>query len=293
MSNKPDALSGRSDHIDLPKLQLVMLPEERFIGFTLDMSVDIISLIQDAQADDEALKALIRNTKGKEQLPPSVRKGYKRYTWDKGLLWYDGRIVIPNNSEIQLNLLEQHHDNPAARHQGQARTLELPSRRYYWSEMKISVNKCVDSCEVRQRSKGSKQWVPRRSPELPERPWEEINYDFIVKLPLSNGFDSILVVVDRFSRQAHFMHCNKSINAEQLAEIFIKEVWRPHGLPKRTISNQGSMFNSHLLQALYQKLNIEPNFSTAYHPETNEWPCRTHKPVVGRSPSQLLQLRAR
>jgi hypothetical protein len=85
-------------------------------------------------------------------------------------------------------------------------------------------------------------------------------------------------VVDRFSRQAHFIPGFEATNAEELAEIFIKEVWKHHGLPKKTISDCGTTFNSNFLRALYQKLQIEPQFSTAYHPEidglaerTNQW----------------------
>jgi transposase InsO family protein len=116
---------------------------------------------------------------------------------------------------------------------------------------------------------------------VPERPWEEINYDFIMKLPISNGYDSILVVVDRFSRQAHFIPCNESLNAEGLAELFIREIWRLHGLPKRTISDQGATFNSHFLRALYKRLGIQGDFSTAYHPETNGLAERTNQWLEG------------
>jgi hypothetical protein len=116
---------------------------------------------------------------------------------------------------------------------------------------------------------------------IPDRPWEEINYDFIVKLPISEGFDSILVVVDRFSRQAHFIPCHESTNAEELANIFIREVWKHHGLPKRTISDRGSTFNSHFLRALYKKLDIEPGFSTAYHPQTDGLAERTNQWLEG------------
>lgn len=131
--------------------------------------------------------------------------------------------------------------------------------------MEIAVNKFVDSCEVCQRSKGNKTHFTLKSPELPNKVWEEIHYDFIIKLPLSNGFESVLVVVDQFLPQAHFIPYDKSVNAKQLAKIFIQEVWRLHGLPKRTIFDRGSTFNSHFLKALYEKLHIQPNFYTAYH----------------------------
>jgi transposase InsO family protein len=90
-----------------------------------------------------------------------------------------------------------------------------------------------------------------------------------------------LVVVDCFSRQAHFIPGFKATNAEQLAEIFIKEVWKHHGLPKKTISDHGTTFNSNFLRALYQKLQIEPQFSTAYHPETDRLAERTNQWLEG------------
>lgn len=274
-------MSRRSDHKDIPTAEQTMISPERFIGFKADIGDDIISLIREAQQDDESMETLIKSTRDKNSLPPSIRKQYDKYEWQEDLLWYDGRIIIPNDSEIRLKLLEMFHDNPIAGHQGVIRTLELVSNEYYWSGMKNTVKNFVDSCEVCQRSKGHKQTIPQKNTELPTRPWEEINYDFIVKLPLSNGFDSILVVVDRFSRQAHFIPCMESTNAEELAEIFIREVWKHHGLPKRTISDRGSTFNSHFLRALYQKLDIDPTFSTAYHPQTNGLAERTNQWLEG------------
>ena len=105
--------------------------------------------------------------------------------------------------------------------------------------------------------------------ESPSAPWEDISYDLIVKLPPSSGFDSILVVVDRFSKMAHFIPCRESMTAEELAELFLLNVWKLHGTPKRTISDRGTTFNSKFLRALYQRLQISPGFSTAYHPQTD------------------------
>ena len=70
-------------------------------------------------------------------------------------------------------------------------------------------------------------------------------------------------------------------NAEELAEIFLREIWRLHGLPKKTISDRGTTFNSHFLRALYSKLGIEPAFSMAYHPETNSLAKRTNQWLEG------------
>ncbi|QRV74538.1 Transposon Tf2-1 polyprotein [Ceratobasidium sp. AG-Ba] len=269
MSNKPDALSRRHDHEDIPNPQQIMINAERFKGFKANIEIDIISMIRESLSNDESLTTLIESTKKKEDLPPSIRKQYDKYEWKEDLLWYEGRIVIPENKEIRLAILEMHHDNPIAGHQGQARTLELISRRYYWPAMK------------QQRSKGHKQYAPQKPVPIPQKPWEGIAYDFIVKLPESQGMDSILVVIDRFSRQAHFIPCLESTNAEGVADLFIKEVWKLHGLPKTTVSDRGPTFNSQFLKALYAKLGINPKFSTAFHPETDGITERTNQWLEG------------
>jgi hypothetical protein len=281
MSNKPDALSRRHNHADIPNPAQVMIAAERFNGFRAETDLDIISEIKEAQQEDESLLTLLTSRKEKENLPPSIKKQYAKYAWEEELLWYEGRIVVPEDKGIRLHLLEQHHDTPIAGHHGQARTLELISRRYYWPGMKAQVNRYVESCEVCQRSKGHKHQVPLKSLPIPEQPWEEIAYDFIVKLPESSGYDSILVVVDRFSRQAHFIPCLEATNAEELAQIFIREVWKHHGLPKKTISDRGTTFNSHFLRALYKQLGVQPQFSTAYHPETDGLAEQTNQWLEG------------
>ncbi|QRV83894.1 Retrotransposable element Tf2 protein [Ceratobasidium sp. AG-Ba] len=253
MSNKPDALSRRHDHEDIPNPQQIMINAERFKGFKANIEIDIISMIRESLSDDESLTTLIESTKKKEDLPPSIRKQYDN----------------TNGRKISY-----------AGHQGQARTLELISR-YYWPAMKQQVNRFVETCEICQRSKGHKQYAPQKPLPIPQKPWEDIAYDFIVKLPESQGMDSILVVIDRFSRQAHFIPCLESTNAEGVADLFIKEVWKLHGLPKTTVSDRGPTFNSQFLKALYAKLSINPKFSTAFHPETDGITERTNQWLEG------------
>src|SRR5881394_4664334 len=281
MSNKPDALSRRHDHNDTPIPPQVMIPTERLIGFSSSVMGDLLEELREAQGEDESLTTLIDSTRNKDNLPPSVRKQFDRYSWEDGLLKYDNRIYVPEDKDIRLRVLSAHHDSPVGGHQGQVRTLELVSTEYYWPGMKAQVNRYVESCETCQRVKGRKQDIPLKPLPNPEGPWEDIAYDFIVKLPKSKGYDSILTVVDRFSKQAHFIPCLEATNAEELAEIFIREIWKLHGFPKTTVSDRGSTFNSQFLRALYEKLKIEPRFSTAYHPETNGLAERTNQWVEG------------
>jgi len=68
--------------------------------------------------------------------------------------------------------------------------------------------------------------------------------DFITKLPISNNFDSIFVVVDRFSKMTYFVPCNETVNAENLARLFIDNIVRYHGLPDNIVSDRGPQFIS-------------------------------------------------
>ena len=93
--------------------------------------------------------------------------------------------------------------------------------------------------------------------------------DFITKLPVSSGFDSILVVVDRLTKLAHFIPHQEASNSLALTNVLFKEVFRHHGFPLTVISDRGPQFASRFITELYSLLSIKPRLSTAYHPETD------------------------
>src|SRR5882724_7004656 len=93
--------------------------------------------------------------------------------------------------------------------------------------------------------------------------------DFIEGLPLSDGHDTILVVVCRLTKMALFLPTFQHIDAEDLARIFLSQVFAKHGTPTDIVSNRGKHFISRFWRSLCQLLSIKANLSTAYHPETD------------------------
>ncbi|QRV85329.1 Retrotransposable element Tf2 protein [Ceratobasidium sp. AG-Ba] len=197
--------------------------------------------------------------------------GVKNWSWENGLLIFKNKIYVPNNDSIRKDILASRHDNIAAGHPGQFRTLELINRKYYWKSLKKLVNAYVSNCESCIRNKHSNQLPPGllNPIELPSRPWDHINYDLITGLPESEGFDAILTVVDRMSQMVHFIPTTSRASAIDVANLFVTYVWKLHGLPSKTISDRGPQFNSVFLKQLYKRLDIKPSLSTAFRPQTD------------------------
>ena len=93
--------------------------------------------------------------------------------------------------------------------------------------------------------------------------------DFIVELPKSNGYDTVLVVVDRLTKMAHFIPTTTKIDAKGTAQLLLDNVWKLHGTPLDVISDRGPQFASKVAQALFSLMGIKSNLSTAYHPQTD------------------------
>ena len=140
--------------------------------------------------------------------------------------------------------------------------------------MNKDIHRYVRNCHVCRRAKAPRdKYNGLLKPlPIPERPWKDITLDYVTGLPKSKGNDAILMVVDRMSKERHYIPCTCSGEgtiAEATAKLLIDNVWRYHGLPNSMLSDRGPQFVSAVWKAWCKILGITAKLSTAYHPETD------------------------
>jgi len=104
---------------------------------------------------------------------------------------------------------------------------------------------------------------------IPEKLWMHILTDFIIKLPLAQGYNSILVVVDRLTKMVYFIPATEKTSAEGLARLLRDNMWKLHGLPESIILDREPQFAAGLIRELNGMLGIESKLSTAFYPQTD------------------------
>ena len=158
-----------------------------------------------------------------------------------GSLYYKGHLYIPDSLELKRTIVSKEHDTLVAGHMGQDNTVELVQRNFFWPQMDSWIRDYVRSCEDCQKDKAicHTRYGLLQPLEVPFVPWDSISMDFITDLPLSDGHDSIWVIVHRFTKMAHFVPLKSNAKkAPDLAQIFLREVWWLHGLPSTIVSDR-------------------------------------------------------
>jgi len=149
--------------------------------------------------------------------------------------------------------------------------VELVTRNFWWPEVTKEVKQYVERYSTYQHNKNcTEQLAGKLMPNsIPEKLWTHILVDFITKLPLAQGYDSILVVVDQLTKMVHFILTMEKMSAEGLARLFRDNVWKLHRLPKSIISDRGPQFMAGLMRELNRMLGIESKLLMVFYPQTD------------------------
>jgi len=200
-----------------------------------------------------------------------------------GLLYYKNRLYIPENEALQTEIAQGCYNSLVAGHFGQEKTIEIVTRDFYWKGLADWIIDYVQSCDECQHSKSppDAKYGLLQPLEVLYAAWSSISTDFITQLPESQGKTQITVVVDQFTKMAHFIALHENATAKDVADTFLREVWKLHGLPTESLSDMDRKLSSEFWESLYKMLGVKWRMSTAYHPQTDGQTERTYQVLGG------------
>jgi len=245
-----------------------------------EYELDLLEEVREASNRDlewlsreATLKDLITRNK---ELPTS-------WQYKDGFPYFKNRLYIPANDALKTKIAKGSHDSKVAGHFGMEKTIEIITRDFYWKGLTEWINDYVRSCDECQHNKSPQhaRWGLLQPLETPYAGWNSISTDFITQLPESQGYTQIMVVVDRFTKMAHFVGLPTNATAKDVANVFLREVWKLHGLPTEIISDMDAKFSGEFWESLCKLLGIKRKMSTAYHPQTDGQMERTNQVLEG------------
>ena len=228
-----DALSQRPDltpENDNDNEDITMLPENLFIHL---IDTDLQNRIAECQdMDKDATEALITLL---DQKPTSLWTGLEDWTTEKfggkNILSFKGKNYIPKDKALRRDIARMFHDHETAGHPGELETYNAIRQHYWWPGLCTFVKNYVQGCGTCQQFKIDRH--PSKPAFLPmegaksTRPFANCSMDLITDLPLSEGFDSILVVVNQgLSKGVILMPCNKTITSEGTAKLLLENLYK-------------------------------------------------------------------
>ena len=177
----------------------------------------------------------------------------------------------PNDAKLCEDIIITNHDHPIARHPSIKQTHDLIMSKYYWPILRKDIKTYVKGCNTCQKvkAKNSTTTTPLHPNEIPSSPWKIIPVNLIGPFSQSEGKNTILVIIDQFSKMIHLFPIMDTIMSKGVATIFHDFILKLHGTLRKVISNQEPQFISSFMKDLYELLNIKANPSTSYHPQTD------------------------
>lgn len=215
-------------------------------------------VVADYQHNPEATAFLAQLTlKPDSRLPYAVLNGVIRY---KSHIW------LGSNTALQRQVISALHSSPLGGHSGAPITQSKIKQLFYWVGMKHDIWDYVQNCSTCLQSKPDRAKCSGLLQPLPSS-WAFISMDFVEGLPCSGSANAILVVVDRYSKFAHFIPLLHPFTALSVARLFLDNVYKLHGMPQA--SDRDKIFTSTPWKLLFNLSGIELQLISLYHPQTD------------------------
>ena len=195
----------------------------------------------------------------------------KGYALVDGIIKNKGRICLGNHKEAHQAVLLALHASGLGGHSGITATYHKVKALFSWPNMKHDIQEYISKCQVCSQAKTEHCRLPGLLNPLPvpSKAWHTISLDFIEGLPKSKTYDTILVIVDKFSKYGHFIPLSHPYTALSVAQLFLNHIYKLHGLPTMIISDRDRIFTSTLWKELFRLTDTTLNMSSSYHPQTD------------------------
>jgi hypothetical protein len=205
-----------------------------------------------------------------QQLLQETGSNDKGYTLVNGVIRHKGRIWLGNHTEAHEAVMLALHTNGLGGHSGVTVTYHKIRALFSWPNMKHDITQFSSKYEVCAKAKSEHNRLPGLLQPLPipEQSWHTVSLDFIEGLPKSKTFDTILVVIDKFSKYAHFIPLSHPYTTLTVAQVYLNNIYKLHGLPQIIVSDRDRVFTSAVWQELFRLTHTTLNTSSSYHPQT-------------------------
>ena len=223
---------------------------------------DELDLMKEQYAQDEEFCRVFDTLSSGER--------HNHYSLSDGFLLMHGKLCV--TKEMRAKVLVESHAPPYAGHRGIDATVKALEAFFYWPTLRRDADDFVRKCIVCQKMKYDRQKTPGLLLPLPipDHPWESIAMDFVFDLPRTRtGNDGIWTIVDRFSKQAHFIPVRKKIKAEHMVKLFMVNIFKYHGMPTSIVSDRDPRMTSLFWRALFENMQTTLKFSSSFHPQTD------------------------
>jgi hypothetical protein len=193
------------------------------------------------------------------------------FTLTNGIIMYKKKIYVGSTTDLRRQLITSFHDSTLGGHSSERVTYTKLKNLFHSPAMKTEVSEFIKQCPTCQKNKSENTPYLGLLQPLPitDMAWQHITMDFIEALPKLEGHETILVVVDKLTKCAHFISLSHPFTTRSIVQLFLDNVFKLHGLPLAIITDRDRILTSQLWQDLFKSLRVKLKFNSAYHPQTD------------------------